>query len=139
MSEIHPRSHVGTHADSPAHFIEEGATTFTIGVDRWMGAAWVARVPEARGPIEPGMLMLPPQPAHALLISTGHSRHWGTERSYGQAPYLNVAAAEWIIEAGFGLVGLDFGSPDETGSPTEPAHAAWAVPMNNGTSLRLTG
>jgi kynurenine formamidase len=56
MSEIHPRSHVGTHADSPAHFIADGA------------------------------------------------------------------AAEWIIEAGFGLVGLDFGSPDETGSPTERCH-----------------
>ena len=67
MSEIHSRSHVGTHADSPAHFIAEGATTFTIGVDRWMGDAWVARVPEATGPIEPGMLTLPPQPAHALL------------------------------------------------------------------------
>jgi kynurenine formamidase len=29
MSEIHSRSHVGTHADSPAHFIAEGATTFS--------------------------------------------------------------------------------------------------------------
>ena len=124
MSEIHARSHVGTHADSPAHFIADGATTFTIGVDRWMGDAWVARVPGACGPIEPGMLTLPPRPAHALLISTGHSRHWGTERYYGQAPYLSVAAAERIIEAGFGLVGLDFGSPDETGSPTEPCHHA---------------
>jgi kynurenine formamidase len=33
-----------------------------------------------------------------------------------------VAAAERIVAAGFGLVGLDFGSPDETGSPTEPCH-----------------
>ena len=59
----------------PAHFIAEGATTFTIGVDRWMGDAWVARVPEASGPIEPGMLTFPPQPAHALLISTGPCHH----------------------------------------------------------------
>ena len=68
------------------------------------------------------MLTLPPEPAHVLLISTGHSRLWGTGQYYGQAPYLTVAAAERIVAAGFGLVGLDFGSPDETGSPTEPCH-----------------
>jgi arylformamidase len=124
MSEIRSRSHVGTHADSPAHFLADGETTFTIGMDRWMGRAWVARLPGARGPIEAGMLTLPPEPAHALLISTGHCRFWGTERYYGLAPYLTVAAAERIIAAGFGLVGLDFGSPDETGSPTEPCHHA---------------
>ena len=82
------------------------------------------RVPQASGPIEASMLTLPSQPAHVLLISTGHSRFWGTARYYGQAPYLTVAAAERIIEAEFGLVGLDFGSPDETGSPTEPCHHA---------------
>jgi arylformamidase len=124
MSEIHSRSHVGTHADSPAHFIADGETTFTIGLQRWMGDAWVAKVPDARGPIEPGMLELPARPAHALLIATGHSRFWGTDRYYGQAPHLTVAAAEKIIDAGFGLVGLDFGSPDATGSPTEPCHHA---------------
>jgi kynurenine formamidase len=124
MSEIHSRSHVGTHADSPAHFIAGGATTFTIGLEHWMGDAWVARVPGARGPIEPSMLTLPSQHAHVLLISTGHSQFWGTERYYGQAPCLSVEAAERIVEAGFGLVGLDFGSPDATGSPTEPCHHA---------------
>ena len=54
--------------------------------------------------------------------TTGHSRFWGTERYYSQAPYLSVEAAELITQAGFSLVGLDFGSPDETPSPTEPCH-----------------
>ncbi len=122
ISEIRSGSHVGTHADSPAHFLADGETTFTIGMERWMGRAWITRVPGASGRIEAGMLTLPPEPAHVLLISTGHSRLWGTGQYYGQAPYLTVAAAERIVAAGFGLVGLDFGSPDETGSPTEPCH-----------------
>ena len=58
----------------PAHFIAEGATTFTTGVDRWMGDAWVARVPEASGPIA-RHADRSPQPAHALLISTGPCHH----------------------------------------------------------------
>jgi kynurenine formamidase len=124
MSEIHSRSHVGTHADSPAHFLADGETTFTIGVERWMGGAWIARLPGACGPIGASMLTLPLEPAQVLLIATGHSRFWGTERYYRHAPYLTVDAAERIIAAGFGLVGLDFGSPDETGSRTEPCHHA---------------
>lgn len=124
ISEVHSRTHVGTHADSPAHFLVDGQTTFTIGLERRMGRAWIASVPGAYGRIEASMLMLPPQSTHVLLISTGHSRFWGTERYYGQAPYLSMGAAERIVAAGFGLVGLDFGSPDEIGSPTEPCHHA---------------
>ena len=153
ITEVQSRSHVGTHADSPAHFLAEGETTFDIGVERWMGPAWIARVPPRVPPggspagaageplaasaasslatspgaawrIESSMLALPEEPAHVLLISTGHSRFWGTERYYRDAPYLSPEAAERIISAGFGVVGLDFGSPDETGSPTEPCHHA---------------
>ena len=124
VSEVHARTHIGTHADSPAHFIAGGETTFDIGVERWMGPAWVTRVAGHghSGGIGSAMLALPPEQAHILLISTGHSRWWGTGRYYGQAPYLTVEAAEQIRDAGFGLVGLDFPSPDQVGSATEPCH-----------------
>jgi arylformamidase len=78
--------------------------------------------PGVFGRIEPRMLTLPSEPAHVLLISTGHSRMWGTQRYYEEAPYLTEAAAERIRDAGYGVVGLDFGSPDQTSSPTEPCH-----------------
>jgi kynurenine formamidase len=88
-----------------------------------MGRAWLAGVEgPGPGPIDSAMLTLPPEPTHILLISTGHSQLWGTERYYGQAPYLTVEAAETIRDAGFGVVGLDFPSPDEVGSATEPCH-----------------
>jgi arylformamidase len=123
ISEIRSRSHVGTHADAPAHFLADGETTFDISVDRWMGHAWIARVtPGPSGRIESEMLTLPAEPAHVLLIATGHSRSWGTERYYRQAPYLSEAAAERVKQAGFGVLGLDFPSPDEVGSATEPCH-----------------
>ena len=123
ISEVHARSHVGTHADTPAHFLADGETSFDIGVERWMGRAWIATVAAGlSGRIDPGMLELPSEPVHVLLISTGHSRLWGTQRYYEEAPYLSEAAAERISDAGFGVVGLDFGSPDQTGSPTEPCH-----------------
>lgn len=123
ISEVHARSHVGTHADTPAHFLADGETSFDIDVERWMGRAWIAMVAMgASGRIDPGMLKLPSEPAHVLLISTGHSRWWGTQRYYEEAPYLSETTAERIRDAGFGVVGLDFGSPDQTGSPAEPCH-----------------
>jgi kynurenine formamidase len=124
VSEVHSRTHIGTHADTPAHFLADGETTFDIGLERWMGPAWVTRVAEHEpsGEIGAAMLTLPSEPARILLISTGHSRWWGTDRYYGQAPYLTAEAAEQIRDAGFGLVGLDFPSPDRVGSATEPCH-----------------
>lgn len=126
ISEVHSRTHIGTHADTPAHFIGDGATTFDIGLERWMGPAWVTTVAQA-GPgqsaeIGPAMLTLPPDPPPILLISTGHSRLWGTDRYYGQAPYLTAESAETIRDAGFGLVGLDLPSPDRVGNAREPCH-----------------
>lgn len=122
VSEVHARTHIGTHADTPAHFLADGATTFDIEIGRWMGQAWLARVPGASSQIDADDLTFPSQPAHVLLISTGQSRFWGTDQYYRQSPYLSMAAAEKIREAGFGLVGLDFGSPDQIGSATEPCH-----------------
>jgi arylformamidase len=123
ISDIRSRSHVGTHADTPAHFLADGETTFDIPVERWMGRAWLTRVAAGQpAAIEADMLTLPPDPAHVLLISTGHSQHWGTDRYYEQAPYLTVESARRIAGAGFGIVGLDFPSPDKVNSPTEPCH-----------------
>lgn len=124
VSEVHARTHVGTHADTPAHFIAGGETTFDIGLERWMGPAWVTRVAghEPSAGIGGEMLTLPSGPARILLISTGHWRWWGTDRYYERAPYLTTEVAEQIRDAGYGLVGLDFPSPDQVGNAAEPCH-----------------
>jgi kynurenine formamidase len=123
ISEIHSRSHVATHADAPAHFVEAGRTTYDIGIDEWMGKAWITRIDVSSVKrIESHMLDLSPEPCRVLLISTGHSAIWGTDGYYDDAPYLTEEASRHIRDSGVQLLGLDFPSPDAVGAPGEPCH-----------------
>jgi kynurenine formamidase len=123
VTEVHSRTHVATHVDTPAHFIKDGRTTFEIGLDEWMGPAWVSRVDTSATPaIEPDMLPLPSSPVEVLLVATGHSASWGTDQYYENAPYLTSAAAEAIRDAGVRLLGLELPSPDRVGDTSEVCH-----------------
>jgi kynurenine formamidase len=59
----------------------------------------------------------------AVLVRTGWSRHWGTDR-YGEQghPYLTAAAAEALVAGGATLVGIDSVNIDGTHTGERPVH-----------------
>jgi arylformamidase len=58
----------------------------------------------------------------AVLVHTGWDRHWRTER-YGQGhPYLTGEAADWLVEHGAALVGIDSNNIDDTRERRRPVH-----------------
>ncbi len=58
----------------------------------------------------------------AVLVHTGWDAHWRTER-YGQGhPFLTGAAAQHLVAAGVGLVGIDSLNIDDGGDPARPVH-----------------
>lgn len=123
MTDIRSWSHVGTHVDAPAHMIANGATVFTLPLQRWMGPAVVVRVATDKhvrvdGAQLEGVLVA----GAGLLIATGHSRYWGAPEYYSRSPYLAVDAARRIRDSGVTFVGLDFGSPDLVGATDHPCH-----------------
>jgi len=48
-----------------------------------------------------------------LLLYTGWSRYWGTQKYY-EHPYLSRDAAKRVLESGVRVLGLDTLNPDET-------------------------
>jgi kynurenine formamidase len=58
----------------------------------------------------------------AVLLHTGWDRHWTTDRYRIDAPYLTTSAAEWLVEQGAALVGIDSINIDDMGDTTRPAH-----------------
>jgi arylformamidase len=58
----------------------------------------------------------------AVLIHTGWDRHWGSERYFHDHPYLTREAAEYLVEAGTALVGIDSLNIDDTSDGSRPAH-----------------
>jgi kynurenine formamidase len=58
----------------------------------------------------------------AVLVHTGWDRHWRTER-YGQNhPFLTAAAADWLVDNGAALVGIDSNNIDDTRKRARPVH-----------------
>jgi arylformamidase len=58
----------------------------------------------------------------AVLVHTGWSRYWGTERYFEGHPFLTGEAAEYLAAGGAALVGIDSLNIDATSDGTRPAH-----------------
>nr|NUR38268.1 cyclase family protein [Sphingomonas sp.] len=58
----------------------------------------------------------------AVLIHTGWDRHWRTDRYGSDHPFLTGEAADWLIENGATLVGIDSNNIDDTRVRARPVH-----------------
>ncbi len=59
----------------------------------------------------------------AILIHTGWSRHWRTEKYFeGTHPFLTKDAAQYLADHSAALVGIDSYNIDDTADLTRPAH-----------------
>lgn len=59
---------------------------------------------------------------HAVLIRTGHSASWGTDRYFVDHPHLSATAADALVEAGVACVGIDSLNIDGTSTRDRPVH-----------------
>jgi arylformamidase len=59
----------------------------------------------------------------AVLIHTGWSVNWNTEKYFENHPYLTEAAAIYLRDAGVKLVGIDSYNIDNTNTRTRPVHS----------------
>jgi len=106
----------GTYLDSPFH-------RYPTGVDlAGLPLSSVADLPivvarltgsDDRA-IDVAALAALPVAGCAVLLHTGWDQHWGTPAyGSGQAPYLTGAAAQWLVDAGAVLVGIDAVNVDD--------------------------
>ena len=59
----------------------------------------------------------------AVLIHTGWSQHWRTDKYFeGTHPFLTKGAAQFLADEGAALVGIDSYNIDDTADLTRPAH-----------------
>jgi kynurenine formamidase len=107
--------HVGTHIDTPLHFLDGAPAVDTMPLDRFLGPALVIRCGDGDTAAALGPEVLE---GHDLanvdfvLFDTGWDRHWGTERYYREWSWLTPALAERLAAAGLKGVGLDTPSLD---------------------------
>ena len=129
MDVITMIGNTGTYLDSPYHRYSAGPDLAGLDLSTLVGLrAEVFHLQEgwdaAHRGIAPAALEGRDLSGAAVLVDTGWSRHFGTE-AYGHgAPYLTRDAAEHLVAAGAGLVGIDSVNIDDTeGGGERPAHS----------------
>jgi len=58
----------------------------------------------------------------AVLVHTGWDRHWRAERYGSDHPFLTEEAAEWLVDHGVVVVGVDGNNIDDTRRRSRPVH-----------------
>ncbi|KAJ6497487.1 putative cyclase [Mycena sanguinolenta] len=111
-------SHTGTHVDAPSHYIVGGKTIDQIPLSTFIGRALVIPLTHKSAREAITWADLAPYASQMaagviVLLHTGWSQYWGTEK-YLEHPSLERTAAEQIIATGVQVVGVDALSPDGT-------------------------
>jgi len=58
----------------------------------------------------------------AVLVHTGWDRHWRTDRYGDGHPFLTADAADWLVDNGAALVGIDSYNIDDSSVRARPVH-----------------
>src|SRR5262245_45311655 len=103
-------SHMGTHIDAPYHFVENGKRLNEIPLDRLVGKATVFEIPRVRSIGERELKPLEWDGIERVLFKTENSKHWHDGKFYEDFVYLEPEGAEFLIERGVRLVGIDYRS-----------------------------
>jgi arylformamidase len=125
LSELCLGSHTGTHVDAPSHFVKGGKGIDRLDLDRFIGPAWVADLRRVKGGINADDLSKArvPRGRRRILLRTSNSRWWHPARAFRtDFVYLAPDGADWLVERGVQLVGIDYLSIEGYGVPGAPTH-----------------
>jgi kynurenine formamidase len=129
--------HTGTHMDAPFHFFDNGMTIDQVPLEQCTGVARsidVQHVPP-RGAIRIEDVRVA-EGTRKVILHTGWWRNWGSTGYFFDHPVISGDAAQYLMDAGVHLIGIDVPSVDQ---PPFPAHqvilGAGAVIVENLTRL----
>lgn len=116
LSRIDLSVHSGTHMDAPFHFFNDAETIDRVSLNRCVGPARLIDLrdiltSEIRREHLAGRCPAPLR-AHAAILYTGWSKQWGAPPYFIEHPCLAADAAQFLVDSGVQLVGVDLPSVD---------------------------
>lgn len=111
VSRLDIGAHTGTHVDAPVHFFQGGGSVDSFNLDLLVGPARVVHALEAdvlsASVLE--ALAIPPG-TERVLFRTRNSERWAQGEEEFWTDYVGITddGAQWLIEQGVRLVGIDY-------------------------------
>ncbi len=114
-------ANTGTYVDAPFHRFADGKDLAELPLSAIADLPGVVVASEemAIGPEAFAGLDLR---RRAVLVKTGWDRHWGRPEYLTGHPFLTEAAANFLLDAGAALVGIDSLNIDDTRGGNRPVH-----------------
>lgn len=124
IGKIEMVANTGTYLDAPFHRYADGKDLSELPLE-WLADldAIVVRAREAGRAIGPDAFAKHKVAGKAVLVQTGWSRHWRTDRYFDGHPFLTAEAAAHLRDAGARLVGIDSLNIDDISGGERPVHS----------------
>jgi kynurenine formamidase len=118
-------ANTGTYLDSPFHRYRDGKDLSQLSLDTLANLdAVVVRVsPGTSRAISREVFRSIKLENKAVLVHTGWDSHWRTDRYLSGHPFLTRDAAEFLLDAGVVLVGIDSLNIDDIADLSRPVHS----------------
>jgi arylformamidase len=111
----------GTYLDSPFHRFADGKDLSELALESLAHLEGIV-VPAADRAIRADAFDGLDLSGKAVLVRTGWDRHWKTDQYFEGHPFLTGEAAEYLVQAGAALVGIDSLNIDDTADMSRPVH-----------------
>jgi kynurenine formamidase len=125
IGKIEMVANTGTYLDAPFHRYADGKDLAELPLESVADLdAVVVRAPVERGrAIGAEAFEGRELNGKAVLVHTGWSRHWRTERYFEGHPFLTAEAAALLRDRGAALVGIDSLNIDDIAGGERPVHS----------------
>ncbi len=122
IGKIKMVSNTGTYIDCPFHRFANGKDLSEVDLEAFVDIDAITI--NAANTIEVGIDYFKAKEIHnrAVLVYTGWSKNWNTEKYFENHPYLTKEAAEYLRDCTVKLVGIDSHNIDDTKGRSRPVH-----------------
>jgi len=118
-------SHTGTHVDAVKHFIDDGQTVDQIPLERFIGGAILLAFPDDLMSVGPADLAQHDIGGHTrVLLRTRNSSFLEGPEFVEDYTYLAPDGAQYLVDCGVELVGIDYFSIEQFHSGHHQTHRA---------------
>jgi arylformamidase len=104
-------SHLGTHIDAPLHFVNRAKAIHQIELNKLIGRTYVVEINDVRSITAVHLeLAKIPKNCTKLLLKTDNQFYWKSGLTAFQEDFCSIdsSGAEWIVNRGIHLVGIDY-------------------------------
>jgi arylformamidase len=123
IGKIEMVANTGTYLDSPFHRYENGIDLAGLPLESLADLeGLVVRAAGSGRALGREIFTGLPVRGKAVLVHTGWDAHWRTDRYFEGHPFLTRDAAQYLLDSGATLVGIDSLNIDDTADGERPAH-----------------